>query len=77
MVDSLVSISLITNKFDINMSNSELISHIQKSQMILKPRNFKDLYNQVFLESKFGINQVILGFLPNGEKIEIKNRNQK
>ena len=73
MVDSLVSISLITNKFDINMSNSELISHIQKSQMILKPRNFKDLYNQVFFESKFGINQVILGFLPNGEKIEIKD----
>jgi hypothetical protein len=68
MVDSLVSISLITNKFDINMSNSELISHIQKSQMILKPRNFKDLYNQVFFESKFGINQVILGFLPKGVK---------
>ena len=73
MVESIVSISLITNKFDINISNSELISYIKKSQMILKPKNFRDLYNQVFSESKFEVNQIILGFLPEGKKIEIKD----
>ena len=48
MADSIVSISLITNKFDINISNLEFISYIEKSQMILRPKNFRDLYNQVF-----------------------------
>ena len=73
MAESIVSISLITNKFDINISNLELISYIEKSQMILKPKNFRDLYNQVFSESKFEPNQIILGFLPEGKKIEIED----
>lgn len=73
MAESIISISHITNKFDINISNSELISYIEKSQMILKPKNFRDLYNQVFSESKFEVNQIILGFLPEGKKIEIED----
>ena len=73
MSDSIISIGLINGKFDIKDSNSKFISNLEKTKLILKPKTFKDLYNQIFFDSKFGENQVnqIIGFFPDGNKDKI------
>ena len=77
MSDSIISIGLINGKFDIKDSNSKFISNLEKTKLILKPKTFKDLYNQIFFDSKFGENQVnqIIGFFPDGNKIYIQDKN--
>jgi len=77
MSDSIISISLIDDKFKTSNSFSELISNIEKTQIILKPKTFKDLYNKIFPDSKFDENQKIYGFLPDGHKIELNDDEYK
>ena len=77
MSDSIISISLIDDKFKTSNSFPELISNIEKTQIILKPKTFKDLYNKIFPDSKFDENQKIYGFLPNGHKIELNDDEYK
>ena len=74
MSDSIISISLLKGNFDTNTNNSKLMSNILKTQLIFKPKTFKDLYNQIFSDSKSEKNQKILGLLPN-EKLEINDNN--
>ena len=75
MSDSIISISLLNGNFDTSTSNSELMKNIAKTELIFKPNTFKDLYNQIFSDSKFEENQIILGLLPNDKKEEIKDNN--
>lgn len=74
MSDSIITISLVNSIFDTNISDSDLISKIKTTQIILKPKTFSELSEQIISDSKFGQNQII-GLFPNGKKIEINDGN--
>ena len=74
MSDSIISISLLNGKFDTNSSNLEIIKNTEKTRLIIKPKTFKDLYKQIFSETKYEENQIILGILSNDKK-KINNDN--
>jgi len=68
MSDSIISISLLNGKFDTSSSNLDIIKNVKSTNLILKPKTFKDLYNQIFHETIFEENQIVLGLLPNDKK---------
>lgn len=72
---SIISISLVNGKFNTSTSNSEFIQNIKMTKIIIKPKTFKDLYNQIFSDSKLEKNQIIIGLLHDDQKIEIIDEN--
>lgn len=74
-MDSIISISFNDKIIDVNCNSEELIKHLKKSKIIIRPSDYEGL--RKLINSKFNPKEkknqtlCITGILPSGERIEI------